>query len=163
MTAKKKVKKKRGRGPKYIPEFCELAERACMLGAINADLARKFGVHLATIKRWMKKYPDFRASIIKGRETADEEVAISLYKRATGYSHPDVHISSYMGQVTITPIIKHYPPDTAAAFIWLKNRRPDLWRDKTDTKGDDLDPATPVAVNINVKDCSKPKEPVNGS
>jgi len=41
-----------------------------------------------------------------------------------------VHISNYQGDVTVTEVTKHYPPDTAAAFIWLKNRRPDLWRDK---------------------------------
>lgn len=39
-----------------------------------------------------------------------------------------MHISNYQGDVTITPIVKHYPPDTAAAFIWLKNRAG--WRDK---------------------------------
>ena len=25
---------------------------------------------------------------------------------------------------------EHFPPDTAAAFIWLKNRQPHRWRDK---------------------------------
>lgn len=37
----------------------------------------------------------------------------------------------------MTKITKHYPPDTAAAFIWLKNRAG--WRDKQDiehTTGD---------------------------
>jgi hypothetical protein len=26
--------------------------------------------------------------------------------------------------------MRHYPPDTTACIFWLKNRRPDLWRDK---------------------------------
>jgi hypothetical protein len=30
----------------------------------------------------------------------------------------------------IVPTTKHYPPDTAAAIIWLKNRQPERWRDK---------------------------------
>ena len=30
----------------------------------------------------------------------------------------------------IVPYTEHFPPDTAAAFIWLKNRQPDRWRDK---------------------------------
>jgi hypothetical protein len=25
---------------------------------------------------------------------------------------------------------EHYPPDTAAASLWLRNRRSDKWRDK---------------------------------
>ncbi len=65
-----------------------------------------------------------------GKEAPDNRVERSLYNRAVGYSHPDVHVSNFQGQVTLTPITKHYPPDVAAAFIWLKNRRPDLWRDR---------------------------------
>jgi hypothetical protein len=34
--------------------------------------------------------------------------------------------------ITVTPIMKHYPPDTGACFIWLKNRDPENWRDKQD-------------------------------
>ena len=30
------------------------------------------------------------------------------------------------------PYTEHYPPDTAAAFIWLKNRRKQDWRDKSE-------------------------------
>ena len=30
----------------------------------------------------------------------------------------------------IVPYVEHFPPDTAAAFIWLKNRQPHRWRDK---------------------------------
>jgi len=43
----------------------------------------------------------------------------ALYKRAIGYSHPDVHISNYQGEITITDIIKHYPPETQAAREYL--------------------------------------------
>ena len=45
-----------------------------------------------------------------------------------------MHISNYQGQVTLTPIIKHYPPDTTAAIFWLKNRKTDQWRDKQDVE-----------------------------
>jgi hypothetical protein len=30
------------------------------------------------------------------------------------------------------PIRKYYPPDTTACIFWLKNRKPDEWRDKLD-------------------------------
>jgi hypothetical protein len=57
-------------------------------------------------------------------------VADSLYKRATGYEHDEVHISSYQGEITKTGIVKHYAPDTAAIMAWLNNRRPDQFRSK---------------------------------
>ena len=31
---------------------------------------------------------------------------------------------------------RYYPPDTAAQIFWLKNRRPERWRDKQEQKVD---------------------------
>ena len=28
--------------------------------------------------------------------------------------------------------IEHYPPDTQAASLWLRNRHPDKWKDRTE-------------------------------
>jgi hypothetical protein len=82
-----------------------------------------------TIRNWKKRL-EFITALKKGKVDADARVAEALYHRALGYSHPDVHISNYQGDITITDITKHYPPDTAAAFIWLKNRAG--WKDKTE-------------------------------
>jgi hypothetical protein len=37
-------------------------------------------------------------------------------------------------EIVQTPVRKYYPPDTTAAIFWLKNRRPDLWRDRNQTE-----------------------------
>lgn len=71
---------------------------------------------------------------------ADAEVGERLFQRACGYSHPDVHISNYQGAITQTEITKHYAPDTTACIFWLKNRRPDLWRDRMEHTGRDGGP-----------------------
>ena len=39
-------------------------------------------------------------------------------------------------EIVITPTVKHYPPDTQAASLWLRNRQPQLWRDKTEVAVD---------------------------
>ena len=57
-------------------------------------------------------------------------MAKSLYNRACGYSHKEVVLHQYQGDIIQTEVTKQYPPDTAAAFIWLKNRRGANWRDK---------------------------------
>ena len=154
---KKQIPKKHpgGRPEKYRPELCELAGRGCMLGDTNDVLATRFGVNVATIKRWMNKYPEFCAAIKKGREEADQNVAISLYKRAIGYSHPSEELFCYQGEVTRVPTTKHYPPDTAAAIIWLGNRRPDLWRAKPEPGDGAPDNPTPVRVVVQVEDASR--------
>ena len=40
-----------------------------------------------------------------------------------------VAIGNGRSEVVQVPFIEHYPPDTTAAIFWLKNRRPDRWRD----------------------------------
>ena len=60
-----------------------------------------------------------------------ERVERSLYERANGHSYDAVKI--FMPAGAKEPVIVHYtehcPPDVGAAFIWLKNRDPDRWRD----------------------------------
>ena len=119
-----------GRPPKYKKQNCEQARKLCLLGYTDKQLADFFEVAESTIHKWKLDHPEFSESIKKGKVVADGNVADSLYNRALGYSHPDVHISNYQGEITETEITKHYPPDTAAAFIWLKNRA--SWKDKQD-------------------------------
>lgn len=91
-------------------------------------MAEYFNVTEVTINNWKKKYPNFFKSLKRGKDIADNKVIASLFERATGYSHPDVHISNFQGDITITPIIKHYPPEVTACIYWLINRQPDNWK-----------------------------------
>ena len=98
----------------------------------DEQIAELFGVSEQTVKDWYKRHPEFLASVKKAKAISDDKVERSLFERATGYSVPDVHVSSYEGDVTLTPVIKHYPPDPASMIFWLKNRRRKKWRDKQD-------------------------------
>lgn len=123
----------RGRPTKYKGEETNtMARKLALLGATDVEMAGVFEVDVSTIAEWKILYPDFSNSINDGKAKADAEIADSLYNRAKGYSHPDVHISNFQGEVTLTPITKYYPPDTAAAFIWLKNRKSQAWKDKVE-------------------------------
>jgi len=93
-------------------------------------MADVLGVAEATINNWKLVHPKFLESIRQGKEVADAEVVKSLYHRALGYEHPEDKIFNNGGEPLIVPTIKHYPPDTQAATIWLKNRQPDNWRDR---------------------------------
>jgi hypothetical protein len=113
----------------YQPEYAEQAKKLCELGATDREIANFFKVKERTIYRWQIQFPDFCHALKMGKDTADERVERSLYRRALGYSHDAVHVSNYQGAVTLTPIIEHHAPDTTACIFWLKNRRPDRWRD----------------------------------
>jgi hypothetical protein len=119
-----------GRPTKYKKEFNTQVFRLCLLGASHEEIAKFFEVNEDTIFEWMKVHPSFSDSIKEGRTEADSKVSEKLLERARGYSHPDVDIRVIDGKIVKTPIIKHYPPDPTALIFWLKNRRPEQWRDK---------------------------------
>lgn len=121
-----------GRPSKYQDQFAKQAAKLCRLGATDDDLAEFFEVDVRTIQRWRNTHDEFCRAIKEAKAHADAQVERALFLRAIGYSHPDDKIFNNDGEPMIVPTTKHYPPDTAAAFIWLKNRRPDQWRDKSE-------------------------------
>lgn len=123
-----------GRPTKYKPEYAELAYGFCLLGATDQFLAERFDVNQDTINEWKKVYPEFSESTARGREIADVEVVKALYHRAKGYSHPEVDVKVIQNQVVLTDLVKHYPPDTTAASLWLRNRQSAKWRDKQEVE-----------------------------
>ena len=108
-----------------------MARHLCKLGATDADLAEAFGVSVVTIDNWKIKFRDeFLGSLKGGKEEADKNVERALYARATGYSYDAVKIFHTKDGKTIkVPYTEHVPPDVGAICFWLKNRRPDRWRD----------------------------------
>lgn len=125
-------KKKTGRPSKYKPEINITVKVLAEKGFTDIEIAKAFGVSKTTVNKWKKDYPEFLASIKGGKAVADGKVERALFERATGYSHPDVHIFNHKGEAVITPIIKHHVPDVTACIFWLKNRDKDNWRDKHD-------------------------------
>lgn len=122
-------KRKVGRPGKWSDKLEERAYRLCLLGLTDEDLALAFGINDATLGFWKQDNPALLKAIQQGRKEADGKVAQSLYHKALGYSHPDVHIAVCDGRVVKTPITKYYPPDTTACIFWLKNRQRENWRD----------------------------------
>jgi hypothetical protein len=99
---------------------------------IDLELADALGISHETLAAWKLSYPEFRESITRGKIEADARVAEKLYHRACGYSHPAVKIFMPAGAEApvYAPYVKHYPPDANAAFRWLQNRQPTIWRNR---------------------------------
>ena len=125
-----------GRPTDYRPEFAEQAHRLSLLGLTDAEMAPLFDVSVKTFNTWKRAHPEFLQSIREGKTPADARVAMGLYERACGCSRPEFRVSVVDGQVVITETIKHFPPDPAAASLWLRNRQPALWRDKVEIQQD---------------------------
>jgi len=133
-TALPTVQGRAGRKGSYQPWMADDAQELCgKLGARIIDLAEYFNVCPATIDYWITHRPDFERAVKKGRLECTLKVSQALYHRATGYSHPDVHILTNRVKVydekgnvieehtepLMVNIIKHYPPDPTSAIKYL--------------------------------------------
>lgn len=103
-------------------------------GLTDEQLAAKIGITAATLYDWKNKYPEISEALKRGKEVVDIEVENALLKRALGYDYTEerVEVSKENGKKSVktTQTVKHVPPDVTAQIFWLKNRRPDRWRDK---------------------------------
>lgn len=132
--ASPKSKNPVGRPTEYQDAYVDQVFKLALLGAKETEVADFFGVSQQTITTWKSAHPEFLAAMRDGKEKADTEIASSLYHRAKGYSHEAVKIFMPAGasEPVYAPYTEHFPPDTAAASLWLRNRQPRRWRDKQD-------------------------------
>jgi hypothetical protein len=122
--------KKRGRKSKYGQhDPVTIASVLGRLGGTDVQLCEALGIDRKSLHVWKQANPELIHTLKSAKEKADAEVEKSLFQRALGYTHPEIHISNYKGEITKTKVVKHYPPSEVACIFWLKNRRPDLWRD----------------------------------
>jgi len=134
-TTAQPPKKKRSPRCPYSEKDLEMITNFALLSATNEEIAGFLGIHASTFQRRIKAHAALRQALKRGRAVADANIGQRLYQRAYGYSHPDVHICQHQGQVIVTPITKHYPPDTGALAIWMKNRTRAMtnpWKDRHD-------------------------------
>lgn len=74
-------------------------------GLTDEQIARNMGINPATLYEWKKKYPKISKSLKRSKDVADRQVENALFENAIN------------GNIT-------------AQIFWLKNRKPDKWRDK---------------------------------
>lgn len=124
-----------GRPSKFKAEFVKQAEKLAALGATDREVADFFDVNERTLNRWKLENEEFRQSLNVGKSAPDDRVEQSLYRRAVGYSFDAEKIFHYQGLITRADYVEHVPPDVTACIFWLKNRRPEQWRDKPEGGG----------------------------
>ena len=85
-----------------------------------------------TIWRWQTAHPEFCNALKLGEEESDGRVERGLYHRAIGYRHEAVKIFMPAGatEPVYAPFVEHVTPDTTACIFWLKNQKPEEWRDR---------------------------------
>lgn len=81
-------------------------------GLTDEQIADKMGINTATLYRYKEKYCEICEALKRGKEVVDVEVENALLNLAKS------------GNIT-------------AIIFWLKNRKPNVWRDKQKDVGDE--------------------------
>lgn len=122
----------KGKYQKWLkPENLILIEGWARDGLTDEQIASNMGICRDTLIQWKKKYPDISDTLKKGKEVVDRLVENALLKRALGYEYEEVSDKYEGGVLTEHKVVKkQVVPDTTAQIFWLKNRKPEEWRDK---------------------------------
>ena len=119
------------------PEGLTLLEGWARDGLTDEQIAGNIGINTSTLYDWKNKFSKISEALKKGKEVVDIQVENALLKRALGYEFQETRVEkSDKDGTKIIQTLKHIPADTTAQIFWLKNRRPDKWRDKPEIPGD---------------------------
>ena len=125
-------------------------------GLIDEQIAHNMGIKRQTLYEWANRFPVIADALKKGKAPVDIQVENALLKRALGYEYDETveevekipygqpdedgnrkiieRVKTKTKRVTVLP-------DVTAQIFWLKNRRPERWRDKVEqvqTVGNEL-------------------------
>ncbi len=147
-----------GKYEKWLePDGLLLLEAWARDGLTDEQLAKNMGISRSTLSEWKNKYPDISDALKKGKAVVDIQVENALFKKALGYNakvkkafkvkevhYEDGKRTKEIERIEYADEEVHVPADTTAQIFWLKNRKPDVWRDKVETetvvKIEDLSP-----------------------
>lgn len=122
-----------GRPSKYethvLPRLDEIADW-CRNGATEEEMAARLGISRYSFIEYKKQFSDFSDILKKTKDFVDGQVENALLQSALA-------------------------GNTTAQIFWLKNRRPDKWRDKMEVKTETAD--KPV-INFTFKECTEEAE-----
>ena len=105
-------------------------------GLTDEMIAHNIGITTTTFYDWKKKYPQFAEAVKRGKEVVDIMVENALLKSAMGYKYDEVVKERVFDYETETSVVvevkrttKEVAPNPTSLIFWLKNRKPEAWRD----------------------------------
>ncbi|HEY8390791.1 MAG TPA: helix-turn-helix domain-containing protein [Clostridia bacterium] len=133
----KTSKKRKGTRDKYVywisEEGLALVNGWARDGLTDEEIAGKIGIQRTTIYDWKKRFPDFADALKNGKEVVDYKVEQALLKKALGFKETirkpvRLRRGEDWDEIEYVDEEIYYPPDTTAQIFWLKNRKPNRWK-----------------------------------
>lgn len=130
-------------------------------GLTEEQIAEKVGVNVKTLWTWKKTYHPICNALKKGKEIVDRKVENALLERAIGGVHEvrktfkvkHVYYDDHGRRCEKEELVVgkdevYIPGDTTAQIFWLKNRKPEDWRDKRIVEDDAGDKTNEIVKNM---------------
>lgn len=108
------------------PRLLEIAAW-CRNGVIEADIAKNLGIAYSTFNEYKKRYSELSEVLKENKEVIDIQVENALLKTALGFEYTEETVTN-AGEVV--EVKKYSKPNTTSLIFWLKNRKPQSWRDR---------------------------------
>lgn len=133
MNERKKRKVGRPKGStksKYGGITLKDVRKFARLGLTDQQIAGALDISAETLYTYRREHPEFYDALRDGKQFRDDLVVQSLFQRAVGWEHPEDKIMQNCGLPVVVPTVRRYPGETAAQIFWLKNKRPDEWKER---------------------------------
>lgn len=118
--------------PEHRAEALKNVYKLAHAGMTDPEIADFLGLSHNTFIRWKMDDTEVNEALRAGKAECDARVERTLYQRAVGYTYKSEKVFQHEGRIIRAPVIEHVLPENTAMIFWLKNRRPDLWRDVKD-------------------------------
>ena len=170
-------KKRKAAGRQKWREWAESEEHQAVLsawaraGMTDEEIAKQIGISRSTLAEWKKKYAPINAALATGKDFADRLIENSLYKKAIGFYAREpktfkvktVEYDEATGrkikefeELKTAEEVHYFEPDIKAIIFWLKNRKPDIWKEKVaEAMADDEETGAIVLTPTQVEQISK--------
>lgn len=107
-------------------------------GLTDEQIAHNIGISRSTLAVWKNTHSDISDALKKGKEVVDREVENALHKGALGYFVEEIETFIDVApdgtkKQRVKKNKKWIPGNATSQIFWLKNRKPDEWRDKSET------------------------------
>jgi len=113
---------------RWVPR---LARWLAGAGMTEEEIAGELDITSRTLRNWKADHPELAEAIAEGKAPVDDQVEGALLRRALGFTYHERLVGGEVERVAL--------PDVGACSLWLRNRRPDRWRDSRDVRVGDLD------------------------
>ena len=98
-------------------------------GLFDEQIAENIGITRQTLYNWRMKHVVIFDALRINKDVADRQVENAMFKSALGFEYEEETVTN-SGAVVTTK--KYSKPNVTAQIFWLKNRKTDTWRDKTE-------------------------------